>query len=211
MPNPLNIVGEKYGRLKVVSFHKKDVFYFWNCVCDCGNKKIVKTSKLREGSVSSCGCIRKGLLKTHGMSKTPFFMIYHGLKNRCNNPQKRYRYWNGKGIRCKWNTFEDFKKDMHKSYLDHIKKYGVKNTSLDRTDGNKDYCKSNCSWVTKKQQQNNMSNNIAVTYKGKKLGLYEWEKITNISYSVLWKRLFRDKWEVSRALTQPLKIHKRQQ
>ena len=30
----------------------------WDCVCDCGNKKIALTSNLKNGSIKSCGCHR---------------------------------------------------------------------------------------------------------------------------------------------------------
>ena len=30
---------------------------FWECICDCGNKKIVQSSRLKSGDTNSCGCI----------------------------------------------------------------------------------------------------------------------------------------------------------
>ena len=61
--NSYNLIGEKFGKLTVISEsneryispngkkHKK-----WNCVCDCGRSKIVTTNNLCMGNSSSCGC-----------------------------------------------------------------------------------------------------------------------------------------------------------
>lgn len=43
----------------------------WECDCDCGGKKIVSGSSLRNGSTQSCGCLQKenlikNLRKLHG-------------------------------------------------------------------------------------------------------------------------------------------------
>lgn len=54
-----NIIGKKYGKLLVVSYDEeksKDKGRpFWNCICDCGNTKIVRGSNLKRGSVTTCG------------------------------------------------------------------------------------------------------------------------------------------------------------
>lgn len=32
---------------------------FWNCICDCGNKSVVKAESLKSGGTKSCGCLQK--------------------------------------------------------------------------------------------------------------------------------------------------------
>ena len=75
---------------------------------------------------------------------------------RCNNPKNhKYPRYGGRGIKFLWNSFEEFRDDMHESYLEHVKKFG-KNTSIERIDVNGHYCKGNCRWATAKEQSENL-------------------------------------------------------
>lgn len=59
-----DLSGRKFGKVTVTSFsHKnKSHSYFWNCLCDCGNKTIkTRTSLLYRNC--SCGCTNKTLLQ----------------------------------------------------------------------------------------------------------------------------------------------------
>lgn len=58
------MIGKRFGRLVVInesnnrSGKKKRLMYY--CDCDCGNKNIeVVGEKLRNGSVKSCGCLKR--------------------------------------------------------------------------------------------------------------------------------------------------------
>ena len=54
----MNLVGHKYGRLKVVRFsHRKKYEKFWCCDCDCGGNTITRGAALRGGTTKSCGCL----------------------------------------------------------------------------------------------------------------------------------------------------------
>ena len=53
---PKNLLGLKFGKLKPQKYLKDGK---WECICDCGNIKIVKSNHLQSGSVQSCGCLRK--------------------------------------------------------------------------------------------------------------------------------------------------------
>ena len=57
----INEVGNKYGRLKVISHggwsaSRKTK---WLCECECGNTSTVLGSELRKGSTKSCGCLQR--------------------------------------------------------------------------------------------------------------------------------------------------------
>lgn len=70
MPKKIDLTGKKFGRLTVVeeapsSYNRRgSPECRWFCDCDCGTKHIsVKTTYLRTGGTSSCGCLRKEILK----------------------------------------------------------------------------------------------------------------------------------------------------
>lgn len=64
MANARNLIGDKYGRLTVLSESIPHFapsgrkIYMWKCLCDCGREAIVSTSALRNGQTKSCGCYR---------------------------------------------------------------------------------------------------------------------------------------------------------
>lgn len=133
---------------------------WWLCQCDCGNKVIVCSSDLKKLSTLSCGCLRKEATHatTHGLSKTRFYRIFKDMRDRCNQPKNAsYVRYGNKGIRCLWKSFGDFKNDMYESYIQHVKDFGEKQTQIDRINSKDNYYKSNCRWVTPKENALNRS------------------------------------------------------
>lgn len=60
MGKSINIIGKKYYKLLVVGKSNergRDGSIMWECVCDCGNTKLVSTNSLNVGAVKSCGCL----------------------------------------------------------------------------------------------------------------------------------------------------------
>lgn len=56
---PIDITGQKFGRLTVVSFAERtDRGYQYKCKCECGNETQACGYDLRRGRIKSCGCIR---------------------------------------------------------------------------------------------------------------------------------------------------------
>jgi hypothetical protein len=56
----IDLTGQRFGRLVVKNFNCiKKGRTFWNCECDCGNKKIANSDSLKNGDIKSCGCLRK--------------------------------------------------------------------------------------------------------------------------------------------------------
>lgn len=53
-----SIIGEKFGKLKVLSYAGSDSnrSSFYNCVCDCGTNKRVRARCLISGRTRTCGC-----------------------------------------------------------------------------------------------------------------------------------------------------------
>lgn len=59
-----NLIGQKFGRLTVISeygrYKKKQVQ--WLCKYECGNTVIATTGSLNSGNTTSCGCYNRSLL-----------------------------------------------------------------------------------------------------------------------------------------------------
>lgn len=52
-------VGEKFGKLTIVSDFQKNGRRYAECKCDCGGTKITLYKSLRNGGTTSCGCVRR--------------------------------------------------------------------------------------------------------------------------------------------------------
>lgn len=151
MAKHIDLVGQVFGRLRVVSFNRSENHRrYWNCICDCGKEKITNTGILKGGKVKSCGCFQAESRESHTMSDSRPYRIWCKMKNRCDNPNNdRYEDYGGRGITypVKWKTFEGFWEDMSEGYAD--------NMSIDRIDVNAGYCKENCKWSTVVEQNRN--------------------------------------------------------
>ena len=89
-------------------------------------------------------------------NKTPLYTKWNNILQRCNNKKNpRYKGYGGRGIKCEWNSFDEFCEDMEKSFKYHVKKYGLKETTIGRIDNDGNYCKRNCRWEVWDQQFKN--------------------------------------------------------
>lgn len=61
----LDLVGKIFGRLTVVEKASSGKYGHvrWKCVCACGAEKTVTSSNLLRGSIKSCGCYIKEIMK----------------------------------------------------------------------------------------------------------------------------------------------------
>lgn len=168
--NRINLIGQKFGKLLVISLEGKNKWgnLKFLCKCDCGGQKVIPSASLRNKRTQSCGCMSStktiGIRSTkHGFSRKnhpeSFYNRFMTIKARCLNPKNhKWKDYGGRGIKCLWKSFEEFRDDMYQSYLKHIKEFGS-NTSIDRIDVNGNYCKENCRWATAKEQSLNTRKN----------------------------------------------------
>ena len=61
-----DITGQRFGKLVAVEHAgvEKNGQSRWLCQCDCGGTAIVNLSNLQSGATKSCGCMRKGFMKS---------------------------------------------------------------------------------------------------------------------------------------------------
>ena len=197
----IDITGKRFSYLVVQEYVGVDKRSnpLWLCKCDCGNTKIVRGSKLKEGEIKSCGCMHHK--HGHGLTNTRLYPIWRTMKARCidSNSQK-YPSYGARGITVcdEWlKSFDSFYKwAMSNGYADHL--------TLDRIDNDGNYCPENCRWATPKEQSNNTRSNHFVEFNGEKHTISEWSSITGISKSALYHRFSRG-WSVDMALSVPQK------
>jgi hypothetical protein len=201
-----DITGKRFNRLTAVKpiGRKNGGGFKWECMCDCGVSLSVLGGNLKNGHTKSCGCLLNEILEeraVHGLSKTRFYSIYRNMLNRCNNSNvKSFEIYGGRGIKCLWNSFEEFRNDMFDNYEIHIQLFGEKNTTIDRIDTNGDYFMGNCKWSTLSEQALNRRTVTRIVFEGNTKSISEWSVIQNIKYKTLYYRIKRG-WSVERALS----------
>lgn len=157
-----DLINQRFGRLLVLREVPRNETkrLSFECICDCGNFKIVASKELRNGHTKSCGCIKKELISKrnkenaiHGKSKERIYKIWCGIKDRClNENTKDYCNYGGKGVNIcdRWkNSFQLFYEDMGEP--------PTKKHQIDRIDPLGNYEPFNCRWVTPQQNSYNKS------------------------------------------------------
>lgn len=151
------IVGYRHGMLVVKEKVKGGLL----CVCDCGNEKVLKSSRIRLKQVQSCGCLMKKcggkhhLFKGYGeISQSVFNKIRQKAIDRNLDfnvtIQGLYDLFVSQNKLCAISKVPIKFKTNHKD---------EQTASLDRIDSKKPYTIDNVHWVHKKV--NTMKWNIA--------------------------------------------------
>jgi hypothetical protein len=142
----------------------------------------------------------------HG-SKTRLYRIWCGMKARCYYPKSiGYKNYMGKGI----VVCDEWKND-YVQFRDWSLANGYnEKMTLDRIDSKGNYEPSNCRWTTYKEQANNTSRSVRISYKGNTHTISEWADIVGINASCLRQRIIIRKWPIEKAFTTPVKEIKKE-
>lgn len=186
----IDLTGKSFGKLIVefrVEKRSSSGCIQYSCLCECGNRTITESNRLRKGRVLSCGCLQLESAIKHGMWNKPVYKTWVSLIQRCLNPNSTsYPKYGGRGIKVcdRWKeSFQNFYDDMgDRPSINH---------SIDRKDVNGNYEFSNCRWATSKEQGRNRTNNNFLEYKGEIKCMTEWCEIYNIPISTFNNRLIK--------------------
>lgn len=205
-------IGRRFNRLLVLSRGEDYIVPStgrpskrYNCLCDCGNTKLISRGHLSNGAIGSCGCLRdEKLVKmstTHGESKSRLNSIWSNMKSRCSNPNVDcYHHYGGRGIKVcdEWLTFEGFTNSLPEGYREDLE--------LDRRDVDGDYCPDNCRWVTRSVNCSNKRDKpdgtpsgvsyntrddlwkASITVNGKRKNKYFKDKQDAINHRLAWNK-----------------------
>lgn len=209
----IDMQGEVVGRLTVVAFAgHRDKCRVWECSCSCGGSNIVKTTLLRRGITTSCGCLQREAAKTsieirtkHGHMRggkaTPEYRAWISAKTRCSNPRDPgWKDYGGRGIAVcdRWkNSFEAFIADMGPR--------PSKSHSLERNDVNGNYSPENCCWALAMKQSSNRRSVVIVELYGEKMSLAQaTRRYGEVSYETARGR-HRKGWNIVDAIMTPVR------
>ena len=142
-------------------------------------------------------------MATHGHARgyktSPTYRTWTGMKVRCNDLLNED--YGAKGITYdpRWEKFDNFLADMGER---------PDGMTLDRIDGDGNYCKENCRWADKLTQDNNRSSCRWLELNGERHSLTAWSRKLGISRDTLKARI-RYGWSDERVLTEPVQTHRK--
>lgn len=144
----IDLTSQRFGRWTVIRRSHQDNSRqtYWVCLCDCGNKKTIKMSVLRDGRSKSCGCLKKDSKgrPPNSNGETAFNSLYYSYKRSAKDRDycfsltkdefrkltKQNCYYCGSLPKQVWTTYG--------------KKYPYVYNGVDRTNNKLGYILQNC-------------------------------------------------------------------
>lgn len=160
-----DLVGKRFGRLKVIEQNGRtaDRHILWRCECDCGTIVNVSSRNLTSGHARSCGCLQRDVIGEmrykHGDRDARLYGVWKGMKKRCENPNcKSYKWYGEKGVLVceEWHEYANFKEWAINSGYDKTAEKGK--CTIDRINPFGNYEPSNCRWISLTEQAKNKRN-----------------------------------------------------
>ena len=139
---------------------------------------------------------------THGLGGTRIEAIWHGIKQRCLNPNNHaYKYYGGRGIKIcdRW-------RDNLSNFLDDMG-HPAEGMTIDRIDNNGNYEPSNCRWASRANQMSNRRVNRFLEFDGKRQTAMQWATELGIPHQTIYQRINLG-WPVEKILLPEKQINK---
>lgn len=123
-----------------------------------------------------------------GRVNTGTYTSWEAMKRRCSVGGQYYE--KGISVCSRWLSFSSFIFDMGERPV---------GTTLDRINPLGNYEKTNCRWADPNTQARNRSDRKLIEYNGRTQLLTDWAKELNISFSCLYKRIYKLNWTIDKA------------
>lgn len=126
------------------------------CRCDCGTERRVFVSNLRDGSTTSCGCMKSAATSRthfkHGVGYSDYrYRLWHTIRGKClRSSHQDYPYYGGRGITMHPAWVDDF--TAFAAYLDATLGPRPEGLTLDRIDNSGNYEPGNLRWASRQTQ-----------------------------------------------------------
>ena len=148
-----------------------------------------------------------------GVKDYRLYNIWHGMLQRCyNSKHPNFKHYGGKfptpiHVIDSWHDYKNFEIDMYNSYIEHVKEYGEKDTTLDRYDNNTDYCLANCHQATIAEQNTNKKRKAYKYILASGESVKDYCRDNNINYQSVVDRIKKG-WSADDAVHIPMAKHK---
>lgn len=204
-----DLTGQKFNMFTVLEFShveygKKNRRTYWIAQCECGTVKPIRADQLK--TTISCGChkrktdsekMKKLAIERRkydneiALSKHPLYHVWRGMIARCyDNRDSHYPRYGGRGI----TICSEWKNDFRAFYDWSINNGFAEKLEIERIDNDGNYDPNNCRFVTRKENCNNRSTTIKITFKGYTKSVSEWANLLNVKQATL--RYLHDKKEI---------------
>ena len=193
----------EYGQVLSLSRRHEKGYHLWNVQCDlCGLVRELSSGNVKRinGKCPSCAQKKLGAPRTIDGKRTPEFIAWCGIRERCGHIKGRNTYeilglkvWEG------WlgpNGYDEF--------YAHVGPRPTNSHSIYRIENNRGYFPGNVRWATKSEQNSNKSNVHLVTIDGVEKPLAHWCMDYGIYPAAVTSRIVSG-WTIEDAITKPFR------